>query len=124
MPFTERFELLEESGQANEQSVVATKLAIDLVEKHYGIQLTEEIGASLVNHLATTLKQLLDGKTLSQAADVVWQELQDFPEEVALAEAIVTELQRYLNLSLGHDELGFIAIHLCKISIDLNQQDK
>jgi transcriptional regulatory protein LevR len=112
MPFQERFELLVESGQANEKSVLATKLAIELVENHYGIQMTEDVGASLVTHLATTLKQLLDGKILSKATDVVWQELEEYPEEYALAEVMVTELQRNLNLLIGRDELGFIAIHL------------
>ena len=121
MPFKERFELLLASGQANEQSVIATKLAIDLVEDHYGIQITEELGASLVNHLATTLKRLLDGRTLSEASDVVWEELRDFPEEYALAESIVAELQKNLKIPLGHDELGFIGIHLCKIKIESAQ---
>ena len=118
MPFEERFDLLIESEQANEQSVVATRLSIDMIEKHYGLQLTEDVGASLVNHLAITLRRLLKGETLIKAPDIVWQELQDYPEEVALAESIVGELERNLNITLAHDELGFIAIHLCKIKIE------
>jgi len=118
MPFEERFDLLIESEQANEQSVAATRLSIDMIEKHYGLQLTEDVGASLVNHLAITLRRLLKGETLIKAPDIVWQELQDYPEEVALAESIVGELERNLNITLAHDELGFIAIHLCKIKIE------
>ena len=118
MPFQERFDLLVESEQANEQSIAGTRLAIEIVEKHYGIQLTEELGASFVNHLAVTLKQLLDGKDLTKAPDDLWEELRDYPEERALAETIVSRLEDYLNISLTHDELGFIAIHLCKIKLE------
>jgi len=118
MPFQERFELLIESGQTNEQSVAATKMAIEMVERHYGIPVTEELGASLVNHLAITMKRLLDGKTLIEAPDVVWQELLGYPEEYALAGSIVAELEKNLKISLARDELGFIAIHLCRIKIE------
>ena len=93
--FQERFDLLVASGQANPQSVAATQLALDMVEKHYGIQLTEELGTSLVNHLAVTLKRLMDGETLVKMPDVVWQELQAYPEECAFAESIVAELDKY-----------------------------
>ena len=118
VPFKERFELLVESGQADERTVDATRKALRIVESHYDIQLTEELGASLVNHLATTLKRLLDGKTLSEATDIVWNELANYPEEVALAESIVAELQKLLEIPLVRDEIGFIAIHLCKIKIE------
>jgi transcriptional regulatory protein LevR len=118
MMFQERFDLLVESGQANEQSVAGTRLVIERVEQYYGIQLTEELGASLVNHLAVTLKQLLDGKSPIKAPDVLWQELQDYPEECALAETIVTQLNNQLNISLTRDELGFVAIHLCKVKLE------
>jgi len=118
MPFEERLELLVESGQADERSAAATRLAVDLAERHYGIELTEALGASLVNHLATTLKKIIDGKTLAEVPEVVWQELQGYPEEVALAEAIVARLESALSVSLARDELGFIAVHLCKIKIE------
>jgi transcriptional antiterminator len=118
MPFQERFDLLVESGQTNAQAVAATKMAIELVEGHYGIPITEELGASLVNHLAITLKRLMDGDTLIEVPEVVWQELRDYPEEYTLAESIVAELETNLKISLARDELGFIAVHLCKIKIE------
>jgi len=116
--FQERFDLLMESGQANEKSVAAAKLVIGMVEKYYGIQLTEDLGASLVNHLAVTLQKLIEGETLTKAPEEIWQELQDYPEEYDLAGSIVDQLENKLNISLARDELGFIAIHLCKIKIE------
>ncbi len=115
MPFQERFDLLLESGQTNEQAVAATKMVIGIVEREYGIHMSEDLGAPFVNHLAITLKRLMDGETLIKLPDVVWQELRDYPEECALAESIVAELERSLKISLARDELGFIAVHLCKI---------
>jgi transcriptional regulatory protein LevR len=118
MLFQERFDLLVESGQTNEQAVAATKMVIAMIEEHYGIQMTEELGAALVNHLSITLKRLLDGETLVAVPDVVWQELRDYPEEITLAGSIVAELEKNLKISLARDELGFIAVHLCKIKIE------
>jgi transcriptional regulatory protein LevR len=113
--FQERFDLLVLSGQANQQSVTATQMALGMVERHYGVAVTEALGASLVNHLAVTLKRLLDGDSLIQVPEVVWQELQAYPDETALAATIVAELEKSLKITLGRDELGFIAVHLCKI---------
>jgi transcriptional regulatory protein LevR len=117
MPFQERFELLVESGQASRQSVEATSLAMAIVERHFGVEVTEELGASLASHLAITVKRLMDGKTLSTVPDSVWEELAHYPEECGLAGLVVAELERTLGQSLGRDEVGFIAVHLCKMRI-------
>lgn len=121
-PFEERFKLLSESGQANDQSIAAARFVLGMVEKRYDIQLTEQLGTSLVTHLAITLKRLLDGDTLIEAPDVVWQELQDYPEELTFAASLVAALEKVLNISIARDETGFIAIHLCKIKRDLSEQ--
>lgn len=115
MPFEERFRLLVESGQANEQSIAATRVALDKVETHYGIQLSEGMGASLASHLGITLKRLLAGEALTPMPDVIWQEIQEYPEEIALAESIVAEMKRILDVPIARDEVGFITVHLCNI---------
>lgn len=121
MPFEERFRLLLDSGQANEESIAATRTALDRVEVQYGIQLTEGSGAALANHLAITMKRLLAGETLVKVPDVVWQELQDYPEELALAESIVAELERALQIPITRDEVGFIAVHVCRIAEEVRK---
>ena len=115
MPFEERFRLLITSGQASELSISATRSVLEQVDAHYGIHLTEEVGASLANHLGITLQRLLSGEELAQVPDVVWQELQAYPEELELAESIVADLEGRLNISIARDEVGFLAVHLCKI---------
>ncbi len=120
--YEERFDLLVMSGQANEASVAAAKLVLGMVENAYGVLLGEELGASLATHLAITLKKLLAGETLTQAPAEVWQELQGYPEECELAGRIVARLESKLNISLARDELGFIAIHLCKIRLELDRE--
>jgi transcriptional antiterminator len=119
--FKERFELLILSGQASERSVAATKRAIEMVENYYGARLTEESGQSLANHLAVTLNRLLEGEKLVAAPEAVWEELRDYPEEYALSESIVAELESILGMPLSHDELGFIAVHLCKIRLEADK---
>ena len=119
-PFEERFALLVESGQATDRTVAAARLALDMIEKHYGIQLTDELGAPLATHLAITMKRLLNGETLSEAPDAVWEELQNHAEELEMASSIVSRLERYLNIPISRAELGFIAIHLARIKLEAN----
>jgi transcriptional antiterminator len=120
MPFEERFQLLIASGQATERSVATTRSAIEQIEEYYGIEFDDELGASLASHLAITIKRLLAGETLVSAPDVVWQELQDHPEERALAEAVVAEMAKNLGISIAQDEVGFVALHLCHIRTRLD----
>jgi transcriptional regulatory protein LevR len=117
-PFQERFDLLVASGQASELSVQATRMAIGMVEQHYGIALTEELGAFLVNHLAVTLKRLMAHEELAKMPEGAWDELGDFPEECALAKQIVTAIEELLKIPLSMDETGFIAVHLYKIKAE------
>jgi transcriptional regulatory protein LevR len=124
-PFEERFRLLLESGQATEDTIAATKAALRLVEKHYAIQLNEELGAVLATHIASTTKRLLDGQTLFQLPDVAWQEIQAYPEELALAVDLVVSMEHSLGTSIPQDEVGFVAVHLCAIrqKIDSSHQE-
>lgn len=123
-PFEERFALLVESGQATERTVDATRLALSMIEEHYSIRLTDELGASLATHLAITMKRLIDGETLSEAPDAVWEELQNHAEELEVASSIVSSLERYLNISISRAELGFIAIHLARIRVEADLQPR
>ena len=114
-PFDQRFGLLVSSGQANEATVRATKIALVLVEAHYGIVLDEETGATLATHLATTMKRLQQGEVLFPLPDVVRQEISGFAAEVALAGEVAAALAQELNIPIPEDEVGFITVHLCTI---------
>jgi transcriptional regulatory protein LevR len=116
--FQERFDLLAASGQANELSVQATRMAIGMVERHYGIALSEELGAFLANHLAVTLKRLMAHEDLAKMPEGAWAELSDFPEECALARDIVAKIEKLIGMPLSMDEAGFIAVHLFKIKTE------
>jgi transcriptional regulatory protein LevR len=116
--FQERFDLLIACGQASELSVQATRVAIGMVEKHYGITLDEALGAFLANHLAVTLKRLMAHEELAKLPESAWAELADFPEECALAKEIAAAIEKRIGMSLSMDEAGFIAVHLYRIKIE------
>ncbi len=116
--FQERFDLLLASGQANELSVQATRMAIGMVERHYGIALSEDLGAFLANHLAVTLKRLMAHEELVKMPEGAWAELNDFPEECTLAKDIVAAIEKRIGMPLSMDEAGFIAVHLYKIKTE------
>jgi transcriptional regulatory protein LevR len=117
-PFEERFELLIQSGQASEASVAAARWVLGVVESSYDISISEELGASLANHVAISIKRLLSHETLIEAPDVLWKELEEYPQEYRLAVFIVGELEKIVQNPMPRDEAGFIAIHLCKIKVE------
>jgi len=118
LPFEERFQLLIQSGQASEESTEVARWVLGVVESNYDISLTEDLGASLANHIAISIKRLLNGEVLLGAPEALWEELEDQPQEVALAIFIVGEMEKALQIPLPRDEAGFIAIHLCKIKVE------
>jgi transcriptional antiterminator len=124
VPFEERFHLLIESGQADERSSDAAQRALAEVEKHYAVRLDlgQELGASLATHLAITLKRLMEGQALSEVPETVWKELEDYPEELEFAATLAGVLEGVLDLSLPRDEIGFIAVHLCRIRMESNRE--
>lgn len=118
MPFEERYRLLVESGQASEETIEATRFALQLVESHYGIVLTEEAGAMLATHLAITLRRLRDGERLGEVPDVVWEELQTNPDVVQFASYVVARLEKLLGTSIPESEVGFLALHLVRVKAE------
>jgi transcriptional regulatory protein LevR len=118
--FQQRFELLLKSGLASEASIAAARQALRTVEEHYGMQLSETLGAPLVTHLAVTGNRLLRGEQLQPAGDLVWQELQAYPAELDLAALVVAGLEKQLAIQIARDEVGFLALHLAKISLEIS----
>jgi len=115
--FQARFELLLSSGLASQASITAALDTLQQVEQHTGIVLDEALGAPLATHLAVTLKRLLQGEVLQPAPDVLWLELQAYPVQLELATILTAGLEQRLGISIPSDESGFIAIHLARIAL-------
>jgi len=115
--FQARFELLLSSGLASQASISAALDILRQVEQHTGIVLDEALGAPLATHLAITLKRLLQGEVLQPAPDVLWLELQGYPAQLELANTLTAGLEQRLGIPIPSDESGFIALHLARISL-------
>jgi len=115
--FQVRFELLLSSGLASQASISAALDTLRQVEQHTGIDLDEALGAPLATHLAITLERLLQGEVLQSAPDVLWLELQGYPVQLELATKLVAGLEQRLGLQISSDEAGFIALHLARIAL-------
>jgi transcriptional antiterminator len=115
--FKERFELLLSSGLASQASISAALDTLRQVEQHTGIVLDEALGAPLATHLATTLNRLLQGDFLQPAPEVLWLELQGYPEQLELARKLTAMLEQRLGTKIPSDESGFIALHLARIAL-------
>jgi transcriptional regulatory protein LevR len=119
--FQARFELLLSSGLASQASISAAMNTLRQVEQHTGIVLDEALGAPLATHLAITLKKLLQGEALQPAPNVLWQELQDYPVQLELATTLIARLEQRLGIHIPYDEAGFIALHLARITLEVER---
>ena len=115
--FQARFELLLSSGMASQVSISTALDTLRQVEQRTGIILDEALGAPLATHLAITLKRLLQGEVLQPAPDVLWQELQGYPVQLELAISLIAGLEQHLGIQIPSDEAGFIALHLARIAL-------
>lgn len=115
--FQVRFELLLSSGLASQASISAALDTLRQIEQHTGIDLDEALAAPLATHLAITLERLLRGEALQPAPDVLWLELQGYPVQLELATQLVAGLEQCLGLQISSDEAGFIALHLARIAL-------
>lgn len=120
--FQARFELLLSSGLASQASITAALDTLQQVEQHTGIVLDEALGAPLATHLAVTLKRLLQGEVLQPAPDVLWLELQGYPVQLELATMLTAGLEQRLGIPIPSDESGFIALHLARIALEVDNQ--
>ena len=120
--FQARFELLLSSGLASQASITAALDTLQQVEQHTGIVLDEALGAPLATHLAVTLKRLLQGEVLQPAPDVLWLELQGYPVQLELATMLTAGLEQRLGIPIPSDEFGFIALHLARIALEVDNQ--
>jgi len=118
--FQARFELLLSSGLASQSSISAALDTLQQVEQHTGIVLDEALGAPLATHLAVTLKRLLHSEVLQPAPDVLWLELQGYPEQLELATMLTASLEQLLGIKIPSDESGFIALHLARIALEVD----
>ncbi|MHB8806866.1 MAG: PRD domain-containing protein, partial [Anaerolineaceae bacterium] len=70
MVFNNRYKILLESEQASHESIRITEEIVDLIEKKYQIKLDESNGASLVTHLAITVKKIKSNENLSEIPEI------------------------------------------------------
>jgi transcriptional regulatory protein LevR len=124
VPFTNRFKFLLESKQASPASIRITEELIDLIEKEYHIKLDESNGASLVTHLAITIKKLTAHEKLSKIPDVCLTEALSFKNEMKFANRLTTYLKETHQIDFNRSETAFLTIHLRNVSQHLERKEE
>ncbi len=124
MSFSDRFKLLLDSQQASPESIQITEEIINLIEKEYHITLDETSGASLVTHLAITIKKLRAKENLLAIPDMCMEEALSFHNEMDFAGKIAQTLKQQYQIEFNQSEVAFLTIHLRNISQHLERKEE
>ncbi len=121
--FAERFQFLLDSEQATPESIHITEEIIETIQKEYKIILDETNGASLVTHLAVTLKKIKAQENLLEMPEICVNEALSYKEEMAFAEKIAGFLKKAHQIDFNRSETAFLAIHLRNINQHLEKKE-
>ncbi|MGV8026457.1 MAG: PRD domain-containing protein [Anaerolineaceae bacterium] len=124
MVFDNRYKLLIESEQASQESIRITEEIVNLIEKKYQIKLDESNGASLVTHLAITIKKLNLKECLSEIPEIGMTEAFSYKEEMEFAGKLTGYLKESYQIDFNRSEIAFLAIHLRNISQHLERKEE
>ncbi len=123
MTFENRYEILLQSSQTTQASIAITREIVHLIEQRYQIQLDESNGASLVTHLAITLKKIKEQQALIEIPEICLQEAQSYLEELEFAGELVRYLHDNHGIDFNKSESAFLTIHLKNITQHINTKE-
>lgn len=104
----EQYKLLVD--QVDEKFIEVMNDVIYYISQHAGAPLNEHIHIALTDHLAFAVKRYKQGIPIHNPFQYETREF--YPREYGLAQHVIEELNRRLNLHLPEDEVGFVALHI------------
>jgi transcriptional regulatory protein LevR len=123
LSFNHRFDILLESKLTSPESIHITNEVIGRIESHYQIKLDEENGASLVTHLAVTIKKLLSSEYLNEIPEICKTEALTFIEEHEFAMELSRFIQNFYQIDFNQSEVAFLTIHLKNITQHFDRKE-
>jgi hypothetical protein len=109
--FTQRLDLLEDSGQISASARAATLRFVAAAEDAFGVAIDEANGAMLVTHLAMAVTRTERGEPLDAAPPAA------LVDEVAAHQAELAFVRSQLaGLGLPESEEIFMAAHVCTLT--------
>ncbi|MFB5678689.1 glucose PTS transporter transcription antiterminator GlcT [Paenibacillus terreus] len=96
--------------QVDEKLIEIIGEVIHDIEGQVNAPLNEHIHIALTDHIAFAMKRKEQGITIHNP--FLYETKEIYPEEYKLAESAVRKIRDKLNIDLGSDEIGFIALHI------------
>lgn len=115
--FTERLDMLEESGQLTSLARWLTENALGRIVGELGVQLGEDNAAQFVTHLAIALDRLQRGEAIEPSA-VVTDEVSEHPREREVMRRVMDECEEVLDRVVPDAEVDYMTVHLAALVTD------
>lgn len=96
--------------QVEEKLLEVMNDVIYYISRHAGAPLNEHIHIALTDHIAFALKRHQQGIPIHNPFQFETKEF--YPQEYALAEHVIEEINRRMGVQLPQDEVGFVALHI------------
>jgi len=116
--FTERLDLLEESGQVTNLARRLTLMCLTDLTTTLDLELTEDNAAQFVTHLAIALTRINRGDPEIAMSAVAAEEIADRTREHDAVTAVMRDASRLLQRDVPESEITYMTVHLCGLVDD------
>lgn len=113
--FSDRLDMLEESGQVSKLARRLTELALADLAVDLGLRFTEDDSAQFVTHLAIALTRINRGDPSVEISAVTEEEIADRVRERAAVSRVMRDCARVLERTVPEPEVSYMTLHLSGI---------
>lgn len=101
--------------------MIFTNDIVEYIKKVYPAKLNESLLVTLSDHIAFAIERKNNGiEFTNPLLDSIRE---TYPQELALGEYCVSQIQERLKISMSEDEAGFIAMHIINARLDTKISD-
>ena len=113
--FSDRFDMLEESGQITALARWMTVNALARIAQDFGLTLTEDNASQFATHVAMAFSRLQRGEEEAPLSEALRDEVREHPREREVVRQIMGEAEPVLDRDVPDSEIDYMTVHLCAL---------
>lgn len=117
MNLDSRLQILKDSGQISEKNYKKMLDVISMMDKKWGIKLTEENGAMFITHLAIAAGRIERGEAVEEVDQNVYQEVLN-NKNFSKCHDVADDVEDEIGMELPENEKKLLIIYLCTLMED------
>ena len=109
-----RLQIMKDAALISGKTYESLKLIIDMFNKKWNIELTEENGAMLITHLSVALERIKKGEIIEGIESEIYSEIKRH-KDFNKAKQLLKNIEEAAATDMPESEETFIMMHLCTL---------